>query len=214
MREMGIPIWEVIEALRPSRSGLCHSSGPGVGGHCIPVDPQYLVYKARQCGCDLKFVELANEINEKMPVRVVEKVKDALHERGKSLDGAKVLVLGVAYKKDIDDVRESPAIKVIARLLKAGARVRYHDPLVGSFDNGVGRFESVDLTPAALRESDCVVICTDHTDVNYDRVIAHGSLVIDTRDTLRRRASSGKREPFWTSTIPGQCCPAAIRPAR
>ena len=192
--EMGIPIWEVIEAASTKPFGFMpFHPGPGVGGHCIPVDPQYLVYKARQCGCDLKFVELANEINEKMPVRVVEKVKDALHERGKSLDGAKVLVLGVAYKKDIDDVRESPAIKVIARLLKAGARVRYHDPLVGSFDNGVGRFESVDLTPAALRESDCVVICTDHTDVNYDRVIAHGSLVIDTRDTLRRRASDGKR---------------------
>ncbi len=186
---MGIDIWEVIGAAATKPFGFMpFYPGPGVGGHCIPVDPQYLLYKARQHGCRLRFVELANEINDSMPAQVVGKVRRALDERGKALEGANLLVLGVAYKPDIDDVRESPAIKVIENLLTHGASVRYHDPLVHAFENGCGRFESSALSAELLRQSDCVLICTDHSSLPYDAVVEHSELVIDTRNALRRFA--------------------------
>ncbi len=184
--KMDIDIWEVIRAASTKPFGFMpFYPGPGVGGHCIPVDPQYLLFKARKHMCDLRFVRLANEVNDQMPFKITEKVRAALLERGKLLNGANLLVLGVAYKKDVDDVRESPAIKVIASLLSGGARVQYHDPFVDSFENGCGRFDSVDLTEEELQRSDCVLICTDHSILPYEKVVQNSSLIIDTRNALR-----------------------------
>lgn len=194
--KMGIDIWEVIRAASSKPFGfMAFYPGPGVGGHCIPVDPQYLLYKAKQHNCDLRFVMLANEINEQMPERVAEKVESALDERGKAMEGANLLVLGVAYKKDIDDVRESPAIRVIENLVARGASVQYHDPMVDSFENGCGRFESVDLTDEELQRSDCVLICTDHSSVSYERVAANSVLIVDTRNALGGQGSPRQVEP-------------------
>ncbi len=185
--KMGIDIWEVIKAASSKPFGFMpFSPGPGVGGHCIPVDPQYLLYKARQHGFNLRFVELANDINEHMAETVVDRVAYALEGQGKLLEGSSLLVLGVAYKKDIDDVRESPAIRVIENLVARGARVQYHDPYVNSFDNGCGRFESVDLTETELSSSDCVLICTDHSDLPYEKLECC-SLVVDTRNAIKSR---------------------------
>lgn len=191
---MGIDIWEVIDAASSKPFGFMpFYPGPGVGGHCIPVDPQYLLYKAREHGFDLRFVELANHINEHMPMHVVSKAQAALLERSIPLEDAEVMVLGVAYKKDIDDCRESPAIKVIENLVARGARVRYHDPHVPSFENGCGRFESVDLTDEELMRADCVLICTDHTGISYDRVAQRCPVVIDTRHVLRNGSAPAER---------------------
>ena len=185
--KMGIDIWEVIGAASSKPFGFMpFYPGPGVGGHCIPVDPQYLRYTAAPFNCDLKSVRGANEVNERMPDVVTRKVENALDEHGKSLEGAHLLVLGVAYKRDIDDMRESPAVRIIESLVARGAKVRYHDPFVPSFKNGCGRFESVALTDEELRSTDCVVICTDHSSVPYEKVASESSLVVDTRNVLRR----------------------------
>ncbi|MCC6485731.1 MAG: nucleotide sugar dehydrogenase [Armatimonadetes bacterium] len=184
--KMGINIWEVIQAASTKPFGFMpFYPGPGVGGHCIPVDPQYLLFKARQHNFNLRFVELANDVNEHMPEKIVDKVAYALDEQGKPLKGSNLLVLGVAYKKDIDDVRESPAIRVIENLVARGARVHYHDPHVYSFENGCGRFDSVDLTDDELKQSDCVLICTDHSDLPYEK-LEGCALVVDTRNALQR----------------------------
>lgn len=194
--KMGIDIWEVIRSAASKPFGfMAFYPGPGVGGHCIPVDPQYLLYKARQYGCDLKFVQLANAINEHMPQHVAERVRQSLKGVGKGINGANLLVLGVAYKKDIDDVRESPAVRVIRALVEAGARVKYHDPYVPSFQNGCGRFESTPLTDEEIRASDCVLICTDHSTLPYDRIVQHSRLVVDTRNALNGKAKQKSAEP-------------------
>jgi UDP-N-acetyl-D-glucosamine dehydrogenase len=156
--------------------------GPGIGGHCIPLDPHYLAWKMRTLNYKTRFIDLASEINSEMPAIVVEKVGRALNADRKSVSGSRVLVLGVAYKREIDDMRESPALDVIRLLEEQGALVSYHDPYVPTFrDDGHTR-TSVPLTDAVLAESDAVVIVTDHKSVDYQRVVQKAAIVVDTRN--------------------------------
>jgi UDP-N-acetyl-D-glucosamine dehydrogenase len=191
---LGIDTWEVIRAAATKPFGFMpFYPGPGIGGHCIPLDPHYLSWKARQHGFDSRFIGLAEEVNSRMPEHVVTLVTDALNDERKSLNGARVLVLGVAYKKDIDDVRESPALSIIDRLRAKGADVRYHDPFVSEvrFDDahtvaGGEPLQSAPLTDEELRAADCCVIVTDHTGVDYKNVCALSKLIVDTRNALSR----------------------------
>jgi UDP-N-acetyl-D-glucosamine dehydrogenase len=191
---LGIDTWEVIRAAATKPFGFMpFYPGPGIGGHCIPLDPHYLSWKARQHGFDSRFIGLAEEVNSRMPEHVVTLVTDALNDERKSLNGARVLVLGVAYKKDIDDVRESPALSIIDRLRAKGADVRYHDPFVNEvrFDDahtvaGGAPLQSVPLTDEELRATDCCVIVTDHTSVDYKHVCELSKLIVDTRNALSR----------------------------
>jgi UDP-N-acetyl-D-glucosamine dehydrogenase len=191
---LGIDTWEVIRAAATKPFGFMpFYPGPGLGGHCIPLDPHYLSWKARQHGFESRFIGLADEVNSRMPEHVVQLIADGLNDERKSLNGSRVLVLGVAYKKDIDDVRESPALSIIDRLRAKGAEVRYHDPYVSElrFDDahteGSGEpLQSVELTDEELRSSDCSVIVTDHSGVDYGRVCALSKLIVDTRNALSR----------------------------
>ncbi|MBI4789831.1 MAG: nucleotide sugar dehydrogenase [Chloroflexi bacterium] len=184
---MGIDFWEVIEAAKTKPFGFMpFYPGAGVGGHCIPVDPYYLSWKAREYDFFTRFIELAAEINEGMPFHVIKLVSDALSREGKPLNSAKVLVLGVSFKRDVDDARNSPAERVIELLLDRGAQVRYHDPYVPAFKVGGDVFHrekvelrSVSLTPQALRESDAVVIVTPHRSLDYRLIVAHAPLIVD-----------------------------------
>ena len=176
--------------------------GPGIGGHCIPLDPHYLSWKARQHGFESRFIGLAEEVNSRMPDHVVQLVADGLNDARKAMNGSRVLLLGVAYKKDIDDVRESPALSIIDRLRAKGADVRYHDPFVKEvrFDDahtvgGGAPLQSAPLTDEELRASDCVVIVTDHSSIDYQRICQLTSLIVDTRNALNsdlRRESSAR----------------------
>ncbi|WP_304487889.1 nucleotide sugar dehydrogenase [Edaphobacter albus] len=184
---MGIDIWEVIDAAATKPFGFqAFYPGPGVGGHCIPVDPFYLNWKAQQFGVQAKFIELAGEVNEAMPEYVVQSTARALERNGSALKGAKVLVLGVAYKRDVDDLRESPALVVIESLRKAGAEVAYNDP----FFEEVGRGRHYNLqmhsTPLEnLDRFDCVLILTDHSLYNYGEIVGQAKLVVDSRNATR-----------------------------
>ena len=169
--------------------------GPGWGGHCIPLDPFYLSWKAREFGVAPKFIELAGEINVAMPAYVVEKIQYALNNRGKPFKRSRILVLGVAYKKDIDDPRESPAFEVIDHLLKAEAVVSYHDPFIERAPRmrswpELPPMASVPLSPEALASSDAVVIITDHSSVDYEMVARHAPVVVDTRGVFRTPRSN------------------------
>ena len=189
---LGIDTWEVIRAAATKPFGFMpFYPGPGIGGHCIPLDPHYLSWKARQHGFDSRFIGLAEEVNSRMPEHVVTLVADGLNDERKALNGARVLLVGVAYKKDIDDVRESPALSIIDRLRAKGADVRYHDPFVSEvrFDDahtqGSGEpLRSVALTDEELRAADCIVIVTDHSDIDYRRVCDLSPLIVDTRNAL------------------------------
>jgi UDP-N-acetyl-D-glucosamine dehydrogenase len=189
---MGIDIWEVIEAAKTKPFGFqAFYPGPGLGGHCIPVDPFYLSWKAREFDFQTRFIELAGEINTAMPYHVVSAVTSALNDRKKALLGARVLVLGLAYKKDIDDLRESPSLTIIELLRKAGAEVSYHDP----YFPFVGRGRKYDLHMKCaplqnLNQYDCVLIATDHSDYDYERIVENSQLVVDTRNATRRLHSS------------------------
>jgi UDP-N-acetyl-D-glucosamine dehydrogenase len=192
---MGIDVWEVIEAAKTKPFGFqAFYPGPGLGGHCIPIDPLYLSWKARQYGHPTRFIELAAEINTVMPEHVVNRVAEALNDHGKALNGSRVLVLGLAYKRDVDDVRESPSVTLIELLQKRGARVQYHDPYIPSGkpmrEHNITRLRSVPLTPKSLTKFDCVLISTDHTNIDYDMVCKHAPLVVDTRN-----ATGGKKRP-------------------
>jgi UDP-N-acetyl-D-glucosamine dehydrogenase len=161
--------------------------GPGLGGHCIPIDPFYLTWKAHEFGHQTRFIELAGEINSAMPHYVVERVAAALNDEGKALKGADVLVVGLAYKPNVDDVRETPAAEVITLLLARGARVSYHDPHVPKFPrmrNYEVELESQPLTPARLSRSDCVLIVTHHDSVEWNLIASAAKLVVDTRNAL------------------------------
>jgi UDP-N-acetyl-D-glucosamine dehydrogenase len=186
---MGINVWEVIEAAATKPFGFTpFYPGPGLGGHCIPIDPFYLTWKARQYDLTTRFIELAGEVNHLMPAYVVEKLSDALNERGRSVSGAKVLILGVAYKKDIDDMRESPALKLMELLLRKRADVIYHDPFVPVLRRSRRydfQLSSVDLQPEALQATDAVLIATDHSCIDYDMVVRSAPLVVDTRNATR-----------------------------
>ncbi len=187
---MGIDFWEVVEAARTKPFGFMpFYPGPGVGGHCIPIDPYYLSWKAREYDYYTEFIELAGEVNQAMTYHVVDLACRALSLHGKPLNGARVLVLGVAFKREIDDARNSPAERVIELLLERGAQVRYHDPYVPRFEVGGNVFhrekvglESVELTEEELAAADCVVIVTDHRSVDYERVVRHAKLIVDTRN--------------------------------
>jgi UDP-N-acetyl-D-glucosamine dehydrogenase len=180
---MNIDIWEVIEAAKTKPFGyMPFYPGPGLGGHCIPLDPFYLSWKAKAYDFSTRFIELAGQVNDEMPHHVVERSMMLLNDSGKSVRGAKILVLGVAYKRDIDDVRESPALKVIGELEKLGANVCYHDPHVPSIKLGDHEMTSQPLDDSALRKSDLVLILTDHSSIDYARVAKASPLVFDTRN--------------------------------
>lgn len=190
---MDIDVWEVIRAASSKPFGFMpFYPGPGLGGHCIPIDPFYLTWKAREVDYSTKFIELAGEINTAMPYYVINKMIEALSERGKSIKGAKVLVLGIAYKKDIDDQRESPSLKIIDLLQKKGIKVSYNDPYVpessGHREYPGLSLKSVPVTEKRLRESDAVIISTDHTCYDFKWIVKNARLVIDTRNAVKKRA--------------------------
>ena len=200
---LNIDTWEVIRAAATKPFGfMAFYPGPGIGGHCIPLDPHYLSWKARQHGFDSRFISLAEEVNSRMPEHVVQLVADGLNDDSKSMKGSTVLLLGVAYKKDIDDVRESPALSIIDRLRAKGAHVRYHDPFVSEVrfddahtDSAGEPLSSIALTDEALNSADCVIIVTDHSTVDYKRVCSLAPLVVDTRNALNgemRQESSAR----------------------
>lgn len=187
---LGISVWEVVEAAATKPFGFMpFFPGPGLGGHCIPIDPFYLSWKVKEVGFEARFIELAGQVNGAMPHHVVDKITDALNADAKPVNGANILVLGVAYKRDIDDVRESPALDVMALLMKKGGRVTYHDPFAPSIDGnhwpGGLDISSVPLTPAALASADCVVILTDHSQFDYAAIVAQSKLVVDTRNAIK-----------------------------
>jgi UDP-N-acetyl-D-glucosamine dehydrogenase len=191
---MNIDIWEVIDAAATKPFGYMRfSPGPGLGGHCIPVDPFYLTWKAREFGFYTEFIELAGKVNESMPYFCRSLVSQALnHAKEKSLKNARILVLGVAYKPDIGDMRESPALKLISLLQNAGAIVSYHDPHVASFDDGQHDLvmESVELEPSRY---DCVVVVTDHSTIDYDRLVDDAELVVDLRNATGAKGTASDK---------------------
>jgi len=183
--KLGVNVWEVIDAAATKPFGFMKfTPGPGIGGHCIPLDPHYLAWKMRTLNYKTRFIDLASEINSQMPEWVVQKVADALNEVRKAVRGSRVLVLGVAYKRDIDDVRESPALDVIRLLEDRGAHVEFHDPFVSEFREDGHVRKAVDLSDEMLRWADAVVVVTDHKVVDYQRVVDHATLVVDTRNVL------------------------------
>ena len=197
---MGIDIWEVIEAAKTKPFGyMPFYPGPGLGGHCIPIDPFYLTWKAREFNIATRFIELAGEINTAMPQRVVEKTVEALSERsGRALKGARILIIGVAYKKNVDDMRESPALTIIELLERRGALVSFHDPYIAEIPptrehaQFAGR-RSTPLDAAVAASFDAAIICTDHDPVDYRLLAEHCPLVIDTRNACARRGLAGER---------------------
>jgi UDP-N-acetyl-D-glucosamine dehydrogenase len=183
--KLGVDVWEVIEAAATKPFGFMKFlPGPGLGGHCIPIDPHYLAWKMRGLNYKTRFIDLAGELNTEMPVFWVRKVAEALNGQGRAVRGASVLVLGVAYKRDIEDIRESPALDIIRLLEQQGARVSYHDPHVSTFREDDREFRSVPLTPAALEAADCVMVVTDHAAIDFHQVKRHARLVVDTRHVL------------------------------
>ncbi|HSH75379.1 MAG TPA: nucleotide sugar dehydrogenase [Longimicrobiales bacterium] len=184
---LGVDVWEVIDAAATKPFGFMKFiPGPGLGGHCIPVDPHYLSWKMRTLNYKTRFIELASEINAEMPIFVADKVRDALNRNRKSVNGSRVLVLGVAYKRDIADVRESPAIDVMKLLIADGAELSYHDPYVPELHEDGSNLASVELTKAALADADAVVILTDHTVFDYDWIVDHADVLIDARHAVPR----------------------------
>ena len=183
--KLGVDVWEVIDAAATKPFGFMKfTPGPGVGGHCIPLDPHYLAWKMRTLNYRTRFIELAGEINAEMPEYWVARVADRLNDQGKAVRGSTVLVLGVAYKKDIDDIRESPALDVIRLLEQRGAIVKYHDPHVPQLHEDGVELESIPLTADMLHGTDCVVVVTDHTNLDYPLVAREAKLVVDTRHAL------------------------------
>jgi UDP-N-acetyl-D-glucosamine dehydrogenase len=190
-QRMDIDMWEVIDSAATKPFGfMAFYPGPGLGGHCIPVDPYYLSWKAREYDFATRFIELAGEINTSMPYHVISSVGDALNDRQKSLNGSKVLLLGVAYKKDVDDLRESPSLKLLELLMARGAKVDYNDPYFPALHKmrhyDYSAMRSVELTPATLGSYDCVLIATDHSSYDYEMIVSASKLVIDTRNATRR----------------------------
>ena len=187
--KMGIDIFEVIDAAATKPFGFkAFYPGPGLGGHCIPIDPFYLTWKAREYGLHTRFIELAGEVNTSMPRYVIDKIVDGLNDGGKSVNGSKVLVLGVAYKKNVDDMRESPSVELMEELLRLGAHVDYHDPHVRVLPKMRKHdldMSSVDLSEESVAGYDCVLIATDHDDVDYD-LFRHASLVVDSRGVISK----------------------------
>jgi UDP-N-acetyl-D-glucosamine dehydrogenase len=186
-KKMNIDMWEVIDAAKTKPYGfMAFYPGPGLGGHCIPLDPFYLSWKAREYDMNTRFIELAGEINDRMPEYVVQLVQDGLNQTGKSLKGARVLVLGAAYKKDIDDVRESPSLKLIKILRDKKAEVEYNDPHVPRLKVNGSTLVSAPLTSSSLKKADCVVIATDHSAYDYRQIFHNAQLIVDSRNAISR----------------------------
>jgi len=195
---MNIDVWEVIEAAKTKPFGFMpFYPGPGLGGHCIPIDPFYLTWKAREFGINTRFIELAGEINTAMPRYVIGRLAEELsQQRGKALNGARVLMVGLAYKKNVDDMRESPALILIELLEKAGAKVEYHDPFIPRVKPsrehaGLTGRKSMPLSAKSLAAADAVLIVTDHDEIDYPMIAKHGRLVLDTRNAMARAKLSG-----------------------
>jgi UDP-N-acetyl-D-glucosamine dehydrogenase len=188
---MGLDVWEIIDSAATKPFGFMpFYPGPGLGGHCIPVDPYYLSWKAREYDFATRFIELAGEVNTAMPYNVVDALAAALNDREKSIKGSKVLLLGVAYKKDVDDLRESPSLKLLELLTQRGAVMDYNDPYFPALHKmrhyDFSHLRSVDLSPARLAGYDCVLIATDHSSYDYEAIVGGAKLVIDTRNATRR----------------------------
>ena len=182
---LGVDVWEVIDAASTKPFGFMKfSPGPGLGGHCIPIDPLYLSWKMRALNYNARFIELASEINTNMPRFAVSKVQDALNNQAKSVKGSHILVLGVAYKPDIDDLRESPALDVLGLLRNKGAKLTYHDPYIAHLDHDGWQMDSVSDLMGAVESADCVVIVTNHTSYDYPAILAKSTLLVDTRNAL------------------------------
>lgn len=192
--KLGVNVWEVIDAAATKPFGFMKfTPGPGIGGHCIPLDPHYLAWKMRTLNYKTRFIDLASEINSEMPALVVERVAQALNTVRKPISGSRALVLGVAYKKNIDDMRESPALDVIRMLEERGAQVVYHDPHVASFSEDGHSYRSVELSDDELSRADAVVIITDHSSIDYQRVVDRAPIVVDTRNAT---AGLQRRDPL------------------
>jgi len=192
---MEIDIWEVIQASSTKPFGFMpFYPGPGLGGHCIPIDPFYLTWKAKEYDFSTRFIELAGEINSQMPYYVIQKTVEALNEREKSIKGAEIMIIGAAYKKDVDDIRESPAVKIITLLQGKGAVVTYHDPYVSEIE-GMCKYPELVMKPVELKAEiletkDCVLIITDHSYLDYNLIFEHSRLIIDTRNAMKAFCSS------------------------
>jgi UDP-N-acetyl-D-glucosamine dehydrogenase len=188
----GINVWEVIEAAKTKPFGFMpFYPGPGLGGHCIPVDPYYLTWKAKMNGCEPRLIELAGHINSQMPGFTIRRIADALNKKRKSLNGSKILALGVTYKRDTNDTRESPALQVLEGLHEKGAVVYFADPYVSSIMIQDQSIKAIELTPSALQSMDCVAILTDHSAFDYSMVAKFSSLVLDTRNALKEFSRPG-----------------------
>jgi UDP-N-acetyl-D-glucosamine dehydrogenase len=194
---MDIDVWEVIEAAKTKPFGyMPFYPGPGLGGHCIPIDPFYLTWKAREYDIATRFIELAGEINTQMPHRVIDRLAELVdRERGRGFSGARILVLGLAYKKNVEDMRESPALKLIELIEARGAKADFHDPHIPAIrpsrrHGGLAARKSVALTPEAVAAYDAVLIATDHDEVDYALVAAHAGLIVDTRNVCARNGLS------------------------
>ncbi|MFH1407078.1 MAG: nucleotide sugar dehydrogenase [Candidatus Omnitrophota bacterium] len=186
--KMGIDVWEIVDAAATKPFGyIAFYPGPGLGGHCIPIDPLYLTWKARMEGLKPRFIELASQVNSYMPQYVVERLTEILRKHRKELKCSKILVLGVAYKKNVNDTRESPAIEIIELLKRKGALVSYHDPYVPALRVNRADFKSMPLSESILKQQDCVAIITDHANVNYARVIKNAELIFDTRNAIKQK---------------------------
>jgi len=184
--KFGIKTWEVIEAAKTKPFGfMAFNPGPGLGGHCIPVDPHYLTWKAKMNGLEPRLIEVATSINSQMPAFTISRVADALNEREKSLKGSKILALGIAYKRDTADIRESPALEVLQGFHEKGALIHYSDPYVRTVQVNGQAMRSLNLSPEVLRSMDCAVILTDHSSFNYEMISTHSPLVLDCRNVLK-----------------------------
>jgi UDP-N-acetyl-D-glucosamine dehydrogenase len=186
--KMDIDVWEVIDAAATKPFGFMpFYPGPGLGGHCIPIDPFYLSWKAKLSGFEARFIELAGQINGSMPEYVVQIISDALNQSKKSVNGSRILILGVSYKADIDDIRESPALDIIELLQRRGADVVYHDPLVAETHGELSEVDAIDLTPDAISTCDCAAIITGHKGIDYEKVLEHIPALVDTRNVFKGR---------------------------
>ena len=195
---MDIDVWEVIDAAKSKPFGFsAFYPGPGLGGHCIPIDPFYLSWVARKYDMPTRFIELAGEINSQMPQYVLKRVSDALNDRSKPVRGSKIALLGIAYKRDVDDPRESPSFVLLEGLIAQGAEVTYNDPHVPKLpsmrSHDVPKLASCELTPSYLASQDCVLIATNHSAYDYDFIVKHSPLVVDTRNATQN-VSQGREK--------------------
>jgi UDP-N-acetyl-D-glucosamine dehydrogenase len=203
--KLGVDVWEVIDAAATKPFGyMKFTPGPGIGGHCIPLDPHYLAWKMRSLNYKTRFIDLAGEVNTAMPAYVVTKVARALNEDRKAVNGSRALVIGVAYKKDIDDVRESPALDVMRLLEQDGAEVVFHDPYVSTIREDGHVIHGVALTDAEIEKADVVVIVTDHKAVDYQRLVDHATLIVDTRNATSRTTRTRARIVPLASSAPAE----------